>query len=93
MLHTENVLRPLSVLGKNKIASLADEASRMIRLPDLQQITVLSKSEWLRIQDELNQANKDKECMMEGVKHREALHLQSVEVAKQWSNTIAVSCL
>uniref|UniRef100_A0A3Q3W2D1 Trichohyalin-plectin-homology domain-containing protein n=1 Tax=Mola mola TaxID=94237 RepID=A0A3Q3W2D1_MOLML len=65
------------------------ENEMMIRLPDLRQITVLSKSEWLRIQDELNQANKDKERMMEGVKQREALHLQSVEVAKQWSNTIA----
>lgn len=65
----------------------------MIELPDLRQVTVLSKTEWLRIQDELDQVNKEKESVMEEAKQREALHLQSVEVVKQWSNTIAVSCL
>lgn len=63
----------------------------MIQPPDLQQVTVLTKAEWLRIQDELNPVNKDKESMREAMKEREALHLQSKEVVKLWSNTIAVS--
>lgn len=65
----------------------------MIQPPDLRQVTVLTKAEWLRIQDEINQVNKDKERMREGAKQRETLHLQSKEVVKLWSNTIAVSCL
>lgn len=72
--------------------SSAEEASRMIVPPDLRQVTVLTKAEWLRIQDELNKVNKDKESMRGAVKQREALHLQSKEVVKLWSNTIAVSC-
>ncbi|XP_044221300.1 coiled-coil domain-containing protein 173 [Thunnus albacares] len=74
--------------GASKSASSAEEASRMVQPPDLRQVTVLSKAEWLRIQDELNQVNKDKESMREAMKQREALHLQSKEVVKQWSNTI-----
>lgn len=65
----------------------------MIQPPDLRQVTVLTKAEWLRIQDELNRVNKDKESTREAAKRREALHLQSKEVVKLWSNTIAVSCL
>ncbi|XP_031153852.1 coiled-coil domain-containing protein 173 isoform X2 [Sander lucioperca] len=61
----------------------------MIQPPDLRQVTVLTKAEWLRIQDEINQVNKDKERMREGAKQRETLHLQSKEVVKLWSNTIA----
>ncbi|XP_040913771.1 coiled-coil domain-containing protein 173 [Toxotes jaculatrix] len=67
----------------------AEEASRMIQPPDLRQVTVLTKAEWLRIQGELNQVNKDKEKMREAAKQREDLHLQSKEVVKLWSNTIA----
>uniref|UniRef100_A0A3B4WLV1 Cilia and flagella associated protein 210 n=1 Tax=Seriola lalandi dorsalis TaxID=1841481 RepID=A0A3B4WLV1_SERLL len=52
-------------------------------------ITVLTKAEWLRIQDELNRVNKDKERMTEAANQREALHLQSKEAVKLWSNTIA----
>lgn len=63
----------------------------MVQPTDLRQVTVLTKAEWLRIKDELNQVNKDKESMREAVKQREALHLQSKEVVKLWSNTIAVS--
>ncbi|XP_044071942.1 coiled-coil domain-containing protein 173 [Siniperca chuatsi] len=75
--------------GSSKRVSSAEEASRMIQPPDLRQVTVLTKAEWLRIQDELNQVNKDKESMREAAKQREALHLQSKEVVKLWSNTIA----
>ncbi|XP_059198595.1 cilia- and flagella- associated protein 210 [Centropristis striata] len=75
--------------GSSKRGSSAESASRMIQPPDLRQVTVLTKSEWLRIQDELNRVNKDKESMREAAKQREALHLQSKEVVKLWSNTIA----
>ncbi|TNN64412.1 Coiled-coil domain-containing protein 173 [Liparis tanakae] len=70
-------------------ASITEEGSRMPQPPDLQQVTVLSKSEWRRIQDELNQVNRDKERMRETAKQREALHLQSQEVVKLWPNTIS----
>lgn len=63
----------------------------MILPPDLRQVTVLTKAEWLRIQDELNQVNIGKESLREASKQRESLHLQSKEVVKLWSNTIAVS--
>lgn len=72
-------------------ASSAEDVSRMIPPLDLRQVTVLSKADWLRIQDELNGIDKEKESLREVAKRREALHLQSQEVVKQWSNTIAVS--
>nr|XP_046259523.1 coiled-coil domain-containing protein 173 [Scatophagus argus] len=75
--------------GSSKRASSAEEACWMIQPPDLRQITVLSKTEWLRVQDEMNQVNKEKESMREAAKQRESLHLQSEEVVKRWSNTIA----
>lgn len=64
----------------------------MAELPDLRQILVLSKTDWSRIQDEMDHVDKEKERMIEEAKQREALHLQSVEVVKQWSDTFAVSC-
>ncbi|XP_034740944.1 coiled-coil domain-containing protein 173 isoform X2 [Etheostoma cragini] len=75
--------------GSSKRVSSGEEASRMIQPPDLRKVTVLTKAEWQRIQDEINQVNKDKERMREAAKQREALHLQSKEVVKLWSNTIA----
>ncbi|XP_034417155.1 coiled-coil domain-containing protein 173 [Cyclopterus lumpus] len=74
--------------GSSKRASSSEEGSQMIQPPDLQQVTVFSKREWRSIQDELNQVNRDKESMREAAKEREALHLQSQEVVKLWSNTI-----
>lgn len=62
----------------------------MFQFPDLRQVTVLSKAEWQRIQRELDRHNPEKERRTEEAKEREVLHQQSVEVVKQWSNTIAV---
>ncbi|KAL2080976.1 hypothetical protein ACEWY4_022829 [Coilia grayii] len=56
---------------------------------DLRQVTILPKSEWLRIQDSLNHVNKYNESLMEAARQREAMHLRSKEVVKFWSNTIA----
>ncbi|KAM8856505.1 cilia- and flagella- associated protein 210 [Spinachia spinachia] len=75
--------------GSSKRVSSTEEGNRMIQPPDLQQVTVLTKSDWTRIQDELNMVNKAQERMREEAKQREALHLQSQEVVKLWSNTIA----
>lgn len=62
----------------------------MFQFPDLRQVTVLSKAEWQRIQRELDRHNPEKERRTEEAQEREVLHQQSVEVVKQWSNTIAV---
>lgn len=71
---------------------MSDDLNKVAEFPDLRQILVLSKTDWLRIQDEMNHVDKDKEKMLEEAKQREALHQQSVEVVKQWSDTFAVSC-
>lgn len=63
----------------------------MVQPPDLRQVTVLSRAEWLRIKDELNRVDKDNDSLREAIEEREALHLRSKEVVKLWSNTIAVS--
>lgn len=63
----------------------------MIQLPDLRKVTVLSKSESMRIRDQIKNIDRDQERRKEDAKRREALHLRSKEVVKLWSNTIAVS--
>ncbi|XP_075896319.1 cilia- and flagella- associated protein 210 [Nelusetta ayraudi] len=68
---------------------VSDEMTKVAELPDLRQILVLSKTDWSRIQDEMDHVDKGKERMIEEAKQREALHLQSVEVVKQWSDTFA----
>ncbi|KAE8299331.1 Coiled-coil domain-containing protein 173 [Larimichthys crocea] len=75
--------------GSSKRASSAEEVSSMIQPPDLRQVTVLTKAEWLRIQDSLNHVDKEKQSLREATKQREALYSKSQEVVKQWSNTIA----
>lgn len=61
--------------------------------PDLRQFTVLRKTDWMKIQDDLRGVNKEQQRLREAAKHREALHLQSKEVVKLWSNTITVRSL
>ncbi|XP_062861990.1 cilia- and flagella- associated protein 210 [Trichomycterus rosablanca] len=56
---------------------------------DLRQVTVLPKSEWLRIQDSLNHVNRQRESLIAAARQRQDLHLRSKEVVKNWSNTIA----
>ncbi|XP_071394222.1 cilia- and flagella- associated protein 210 [Centroberyx affinis] len=75
--------------GSSKKVSSADEANRMIQPPDLRQVTVLPKAEWLRIQDRLHQVNTYKDSIREAAQQRQAMHLRSKEVVKSWSNTIA----
>ncbi|XP_028992422.1 cilia- and flagella- associated protein 210 [Betta splendens] len=75
--------------GRRRGSSKSAEGARSNLLPDLRQVTVLTKADWLRIQDELNKVDKNKERTREAAKQREDLHLQSKEVVKLWSNTIA----
>ncbi|KAM4731502.1 LOW QUALITY PROTEIN: cilia- and flagella- associated protein 210 [Anableps anableps] len=62
---------------------------KIFQAPDRRQITILRQTGWLRIQDEVNGVDKDKERLREAAKHREALHLQSKQVVKLWPDTIA----
>lgn len=58
---------------------------------DLQDVTVLPASEWRRIQDSVNRVNTQHERVIAAARQREAMHLQSKEFVKTWSNTLAVS--
>uniref|UniRef100_A0A8D3AS13 Cilia and flagella associated protein 210 n=1 Tax=Scophthalmus maximus TaxID=52904 RepID=A0A8D3AS13_SCOMX len=73
---------------KSDWGCLAEETSRMFQAPDLRQVTVLTKAQWLRVQDELNQVDEEKERLREVANQRLALSLKSKEVVKLWSNTI-----
>ncbi|XP_014264491.1 cilia- and flagella- associated protein 210 isoform X1 [Maylandia zebra] len=75
--------------GRRRGASKnADEAIRAMQPPDLRHVTVLRKTEWLRIQDELCGVNKEEKRIREAAKQRENLHLQSQEVVKLWPDTL-----
>ncbi|CAB1328481.1 unnamed protein product, partial [Coregonus sp. 'balchen'] len=75
--------------GSSKKMQAVEEKNEARQPPDLRQVTVLPKVEWLRIQRSLNQGNKYNESLKEASKQREAMHLRSKEVVKFWSNTIA----
>lgn len=58
-------------------------------LTDLRQVTILPKVEWQRIQDNLNGINHEAEFLRAQREEKEALHLQSKEITKHWTNTVA----
>lgn len=63
-----------------------------MRLPDgtdLRQVTVLPQREWNRIQDNLDSRSKELERIREAKRQKEQLHAESLNVVKNWSNTIA----
>uniref|UniRef100_A0A672J607 Coiled-coil domain containing 173 n=1 Tax=Salarias fasciatus TaxID=181472 RepID=A0A672J607_SALFA len=78
----------LSIMKKRKRKTGDKDADGITQPPDLRQITVLRKAEWQKIQDKLNQVNREEERMREAAERRKALHLQSQEVVKLWSSTI-----
>ncbi|CAL8389509.1 coiled-coil domain-containing protein 173 [Gadus morhua] len=57
-------------------------------LLDLRQVTVLPREEYLKIKESLNHQSNHKKRIEEAAKQREAMHQQSKEVVKLWSNTI-----
>ncbi|XP_022072385.1 cilia- and flagella- associated protein 210 isoform X2 [Acanthochromis polyacanthus] len=73
--------------GSNK-SEPTEEAITIIQPSDLRQVTVLSNAEWRRIQDRPSRLKNEEEHMREAAEQREALHRQSKEVVKLWSNTI-----
>ncbi|XP_035507205.2 protein CFAP210 [Scophthalmus maximus] len=85
---SENQLSRQRRSRKSDWGCLAEETSRMFQAPDLRQVTVLTKAQWLRVQDELNQVDEEKERLREVANQRLALSLKSKEVVKLWSNTI-----
>ncbi|XP_060113416.1 cilia- and flagella- associated protein 210 [Heteronotia binoei] len=69
-----------------------DEVEEGIFLPvgvDLHQITILSKAEWERIQDNLNAPAREAARIRAERKERKDLHLKSQALVKNWTNTIA----
>lgn len=57
---------------------------------DLREVIVLPTGEWRRIQDSVQRVNREQERLIAAARQREALHLHSQEVVKNWPNTIAV---
>ncbi|XP_032879873.1 coiled-coil domain-containing protein 173 isoform X2 [Amblyraja radiata] len=62
-------------------------------LTDLRQVTILPKVEWQRIQDNLNGINHEAEFLRAQMEEKEALHLQSKEITKHWTNTVAAALM
>ncbi|KAM4626159.1 cilia- and flagella- associated protein 210 [Discoglossus pictus] len=60
----------------------------MPNLIDIRQMTVLPKAEWERIKNNVNSLEREAMQIYEEMKEREALHLRSKEVVKNWTNTI-----
>ncbi|XP_048879867.1 protein CFAP210 [Brienomyrus brachyistius] len=75
--------------AKKTSVNAKDETMPPVQAPDLRQVTVVPKAEWLRIHDNLNHVNKQNESLKEASKQRGILHLRSQEVVKLWPNTIA----
>ncbi|KAK7127215.1 hypothetical protein R3I94_018408 [Phoxinus phoxinus] len=50
---------------------------------------VLSRSEWQRMQDSVTGVNRHSRSVIAAAEQREALHMRSKEVVKDWPNTIA----
>ncbi|XP_032422747.1 coiled-coil domain-containing protein 173 isoform X2 [Xiphophorus hellerii] len=74
--------------GSRKPFSKSGKRDKVSQPPALRKITILSQTGWHRIQDEMNGVDKEKERLREAAKRREALHLQSKEIVKQWPDTI-----
>uniref|UniRef100_A0A4W4GRC6 Trichohyalin-plectin-homology domain-containing protein n=1 Tax=Electrophorus electricus TaxID=8005 RepID=A0A4W4GRC6_ELEEL len=59
------------------------------RAVDIRKVTVLPKSEWLRLQASVSGVSRHPDSRAEAARQRAALHLRSEEVVKNWPNTIA----
>ena len=58
---------------------------------DLRQVTVLSKGDWERIQQQLYRKQIEEERLQKMIREREERKAKSKEVVQHWGNTIAVS--
>ena len=57
---------------------------------DLRQVTVLSKGDWERIQQQLYRKQIEEERLQKMIREREERKAKSKEVVQHWGNTIAV---
>ena len=58
---------------------------------ELKQVTVLSKTDWDRIEAHLNRRHLENEKARKDLEERQHLHELSMEKVKNWSNTVYVS--
>ncbi|XP_075685539.1 cilia- and flagella- associated protein 210 isoform X2 [Rhinoderma darwinii] len=65
--------------------NMADAAGAI----DLREVAVLPRAEWERITSHANSLEKEARKLYEERKEREALHLRSKEMVKNWTNTIS----
>ncbi|XP_069838944.1 cilia- and flagella- associated protein 210 [Dendropsophus ebraccatus] len=56
---------------------------------DLREVAVLPRAEWERITSHANSLEKEARKLYEERKEREALHLRSKELVKNWTNTLS----
>ncbi|KAI5107307.1 coiled-coil domain-containing protein 173 isoform X1 [Silurus meridionalis] len=75
--------------GSTTRVNSAELNTKPTQAVDLREVTVLPMSEWRRIQDSVNRVNKQQESLIAAAKEREAKHLRSKELVKNWPNTIA----
>lgn len=60
---------------------------------DIRQVTILSKADWERIQQQLNRKQIEEERLRKIREERENRKNKSKEIVQNWGNTIAVSFL
>ncbi|KAM9305227.1 cilia- and flagella- associated protein 210 [Gastrophryne carolinensis] len=87
---------PVVQYGRRKGSSKRQAAEKVkdpvdvnIRPVDLRQVTVLPKADWERMVNYRNALQDEATRLQEEKEEREALHLRSQEVVKNWTNTIA----
>ncbi|CAI9544874.1 unnamed protein product, partial [Staurois parvus] len=87
---------PVVQYGRRKGSSRGQAADKVtgngdltVKPVDLRQVTVLPKADWERIVNYNNTLEDEERRLYEERKEQEALHLQSQEVVKNWTNTIS----
>uniref|UniRef100_A0A668AUF3 Cilia and flagella associated protein 210 n=1 Tax=Myripristis murdjan TaxID=586833 RepID=A0A668AUF3_9TELE len=86
---SESLRMAASVVQSGRQRGSNKKANTMMQPADLRQVTVLSRAEWQRIQDQSNQVNRHGQSIREAAQQRKALHLKSQEEVKCWPNTKA----
>ena len=83
-------------LGTPELPSHYEGSGTGMQLPDgtdLRQVTVLSKGDWERIQQQLYRKQIEEERLQKMVREREERKAKSKETVQHWGNTIAVSSM
>ncbi|KAK1789020.1 hypothetical protein P4O66_014972, partial [Electrophorus voltai] len=75
--------------GSSRRVILAEGKSELSPSVDIRKVTVLPKSEWLRLQASVSGVSRHPDSRAEAARQRAALHLRSEQVVKKWPNTIA----